>query len=52
MTLDIDSILAKSGTLTKENMREVDDKLIEMITHNCFHYYKVCFFGCALNISE
>ncbi|RNI15673.1 type II toxin-antitoxin system PemK/MazF family toxin [Methanohalophilus sp. RSK] len=32
MTLDVDTILAKSGTLSSEKMRQVEEKLIEVFT--------------------
>jgi mRNA interferase MazF len=32
MTLDVDTILAKSGTLSSEKMRQVEEKLVDVFT--------------------
>jgi mRNA-degrading endonuclease toxin of MazEF toxin-antitoxin module len=32
MTLDVDTILAKSGTLSSEKMRQVEEKLVNVFT--------------------
>ncbi|OJH48415.1 hypothetical protein MPF_2018 [Methanohalophilus portucalensis FDF-1] len=32
MTLDVDTILAKSGTLSSEKIQQVEEKLVEVFT--------------------